>query len=270
VTRARKRMLVISSFAHFHMDPARLKATVNRGPELLRLFLEFAHRHGDAELLPRVMSEELNGFEQSVLHALERQGIPVYPQWGVSEYRIDFALAHPERPGQMVLAVETDGASYHHCVSARDRDRLRQDQLERLGWRFHRLWSTDWFRDPEAETRRIVERWQQACQAANEEHEPEEAPPPPPPATVTDTPAGAARGPRPRLPRHTTIRHYTDAELVRHCRWLLRDRLPVPRDDRINEAIETLGFQRRTRVMEERLRDALIQAEHILEREEVD
>jgi hypothetical protein len=51
---------------------------------------------------------------------------------------------------------------------------------------------------------------------------------------------------------------------------LLRDRLPVPRDDRINEAIETLGFQRRTRVMEERLRDALIQAEHILEREEVD
>ena len=45
----------------------------------------------------------------------------------------------------MVLAIECDGARYHSSPTARDRDRLRQDHLERLGWRFHRIWSTDWF-----------------------------------------------------------------------------------------------------------------------------
>ena len=47
----------------------------------------------------------------------------------------------------MVLAIEADGASYHSSPTARDRDRLRQEQLERLGWTFHRIWSADWFHD---------------------------------------------------------------------------------------------------------------------------
>ena len=38
---------------------------------------------------------------------------PHTPQYGVSGYRIDFACAHPHKPGQMVLAIEADGASYH-------------------------------------------------------------------------------------------------------------------------------------------------------------
>ena len=55
----------------------------------------------------------------------------------------------------MVLAIECDGASYHSSQTARDRDRLRQEQLERLGWRFHRIWSTDWFADPAGEVQRV-------------------------------------------------------------------------------------------------------------------
>jgi very-short-patch-repair endonuclease len=35
---------------------------------------------------------------------------------------------------------------------------LRQEVLERLGWRVHRVWSTDWFRDPQGETSRVVSR----------------------------------------------------------------------------------------------------------------
>ena len=49
-------------------------------------------------------------------------------------------------------------ATYHSAKSARDRDRLRQEVLERLGWQVHRVWSTDWFRDPQGETSRIVAR----------------------------------------------------------------------------------------------------------------
>jgi hypothetical protein len=40
--------------------------------------------------------------------------------------------------------------------SARDRDRLRQAVLENLGWRFHRIWSTDWYRHPDQELDRVI------------------------------------------------------------------------------------------------------------------
>ena len=68
------------------------------------------------------------------------------PQYGVSGYRIDFVVAHPSIPDRWVLAIECDGATYHSAQSARDRDRLRQEHLERLGWKFHRIWSTEWFK----------------------------------------------------------------------------------------------------------------------------
>ena len=60
------------------------------------------------------------------------------------------AVRDPDRPGRHALGIECDGATYHSAATARDRDRLRQDVLERLGWRLHRIWSTDWVRDPAA------------------------------------------------------------------------------------------------------------------------
>ncbi|WP_261556072.1 AAA domain-containing protein [Frankia tisae] len=162
ITRARVRMTVVSSFTHHDMAPAVEKAK-HRGPELLRRFLEFAANRGVGGLPGRPLDVEMNAFEKNVFDALVGAGIPTFPQWGVAEYRIDFALAHPESPGRMVLAVETDGLQYHRTASARERDRLRQAQLERLGWRFCRVWSIDWYRDPRGETARIVEEWRRAC-----------------------------------------------------------------------------------------------------------
>jgi REase_MTES_1575/Protein of unknown function (DUF3320) len=61
----------------------------------------------------------------------------------------------PPRPGEFILGVECDGATYHSARSARDRDRLRQQVLEGLGWRLHRIWSTDWFRNPKRESDKL-------------------------------------------------------------------------------------------------------------------
>jgi len=85
----------------------------------------------------------LNAFEADVRDALELKGIRTRPQFGASRYRIDLVAMHPKKPGRPVLAIECDGASYHSSATARDRDRLRQAHLQRLGWRFHRIWSTD-------------------------------------------------------------------------------------------------------------------------------
>lgn len=191
-----------------------------------------------------------------MLEALRGAGLPVHPQWGVGDYRIDFALAHPQRPGQMVLAVEADGERYHRTPTARERDRLRQEHLERLGWRFHRVWSMAWFADPVGETSRIVESWRRSVDLFD--HEPSPAParsaaPPPP-----DTPS---RGPRPAIPRREQITDYASYDLVRICTWLLSDGLPLAREDRISQAVTELGFRRRGRLIVERLNAAFDQAE---------
>ena len=99
--------------------------------------------------------------------ALEARGIRTRPQFGASRYRIDLVAMHPEKPGRPVLAIECDGASYHSSATARDRDRLRQAHLQRLGWRFHRIWSTDWFYSREQETQRAVSAYEEAVRTAD-------------------------------------------------------------------------------------------------------
>ena len=58
---------------------------------------------------------------------------------------------------KFILALECDGAAYHSSATARDRDRLRQSVLENLGWKFHRIWSTDWFANPQREMKKLKE-----------------------------------------------------------------------------------------------------------------
>ncbi|MFD1320136.1 AAA domain-containing protein [Micromonospora sonneratiae] len=261
VTRARSRMTVLSAFSHHDMDPTQTVATKNRGPELLRRYLEFVALGGD--LGARQHTEiKSNGLEQSVLAAVRQQGIVAAPQWGVSGYRIDLALAHPEQPGRMVLAVETDGHAYHEAHSARDRDRLRQQHLERLGWEFHRIWSTDWYRDPAGETARLVARWRQAVDRADQadradrvaETKPATAPSP---ATQPPSTPSSRRGPRPNVPAGLRITEYTREQLVRVCTWLLSDQLQRDRDERVQEAMTELGFRKRGSVIFRRLTEAL-------------
>ena len=69
---------------------------------------------------------------------------------------IDVAVVDPGNPGRYLMGIECDGATYHSAKSARDRDRLRQTILERLGWRIRRIWSTDWFKNPHAELQPII------------------------------------------------------------------------------------------------------------------
>jgi very-short-patch-repair endonuclease len=56
------------------------------------------------------------------------------------------------------LIPSRDRASYHSAKSAGDRDRLRQRVLEGYGWDIHRIWSTDWFRDPAKQVESVVAR----------------------------------------------------------------------------------------------------------------
>ena len=80
--------------------------------------------------------------------ALTNLGWEVHPQVGCSGYRIDLAIVDPEARGRCLLGIECDGANYHRAKTARDRDRLRESVLRDLGWKIHRVWSTDWWNNP--------------------------------------------------------------------------------------------------------------------------
>ena len=168
VTRAKLRTSLVTSFGSVDMEEGRSSA---RGVELLREYLVYAESRGADLGSANTLDEPLNAFELDVQSALEAHGISMKPQHGCSGYRIDFAARHPERPGGYVLAIECDGASYHSSPTARDRDRLRQDHLERLGWRFHRIWSTDWFRDRDAEIDRAVSAFKHAVAASERDYD---------------------------------------------------------------------------------------------------
>jgi very-short-patch-repair endonuclease len=94
-------------------------------------------------------------FEEYVTQQLKSMGCEVVPQVGVSGYFIDIGVKHPKWPHGFIMGVECDGATYHSSKSARDRDRLRQEVLERLGWYIYRIWSTDWFSDPTNEAAKL-------------------------------------------------------------------------------------------------------------------
>jgi very-short-patch-repair endonuclease len=94
-------------------------------------------------------------FEEEVLRSVARLGYDAVPQVGVAGYRVDVGVRHPTKPGSFALGIECDGATYHSSKVARDRDRLRQQVLEGLGWRIHRIWSTAWFFDRAGEEARL-------------------------------------------------------------------------------------------------------------------
>jgi very-short-patch-repair endonuclease len=154
ITRARSEMVVFTSFEPGMID---LTRTTARAVTDLKNFVAYAERG------PRAIAEAVRGslggadspFEEAVADELRRKGWTVVPQVGVSKFRIDLGVVHPDRPGDYLLGIECDGATYHSAATARDRDKVRAAILENLGWKLLRIWSTDWWIDRRGAADRI-------------------------------------------------------------------------------------------------------------------
>lgn len=149
VTRARSELHVFASFTAEQIDLGRTRAV---GVAHLKNFLDYAERGPAA--LPAMdrgsVGEADSLFESAVAQALEAYGWEVRHQIGVSGFRIDLGVVHPQKAGAYLAGIECDGATYHSSANARDRDRIREGVLRNLGWEIIRIWSTEWFRRPKA------------------------------------------------------------------------------------------------------------------------
>ena len=156
VTRAKCNVQLVSSMHYTDID---LKRTSAEGTRLLREYLDFAE-NGEIALERSVSVTPFERFdselETQVYDFLKSKGFSVDTQVGCSGFRIDLGLKRPNS-SDYVLAIECDGATYHSAQNARDRDRLRQSILEGMGWKFYRIWSTDWFRNRGIEQERLLE-----------------------------------------------------------------------------------------------------------------
>jgi len=146
LTRARFEMLVFSTLSPDHIDLSRTQA---RAVADLKHFLEYAERGPSALGAPihGSIGDFESPFESSVARALCNKGWDVHTQVGVSAYRIDLGIVHPDKPGIYLAGIECDGAMYHSSAVARERDKIRQSVLEGLGWTLFRVWSMDWWTD---------------------------------------------------------------------------------------------------------------------------
>jgi len=150
-TRAKRKIVTFASLKPTDILAGEEKA---RGVQMFRAWLEYC-ASGHVPDKAGAGGKTESPFEDYVVAQIEAMGCEAVPQVGAAGYRIDIGVRHPNWPYGYLLGVECDGASYHSSKSSRDRDRLRQEVLEGLGWRFHRIWSTDWFNDPRSQIARL-------------------------------------------------------------------------------------------------------------------
>lgn len=225
---------------------------------MLRDYLAFAASGGTDLGEVGGSGETQNAFEGDIFEALSAEGIPLIPQYGVSRYRLDFAAQHPEKPGLNVMAIECDGASYHSSTSARDRDRLRQQQLAAMGWRFHRIWSTDWMLHRARSIQEAVQAWEDAVRSCNERHDPDRkfgglfdnrgselAHANPAPIADFGAQVIERRGPMPRVSKDFVTDPRFRRQLAALVRWIKSDGLLRTDEELVDELMRATDIRRR-------------------------
>ena len=184
-TRAREKMVVVASIRAADIDSSKSATGVRK----LHDYLDYAER-GPIALQSTSGTDVLpyeSPLEEDVAKAIQEMGYVTVPQVGCSGYRIDLGVVDPANPGRFIVGVECDGASYHSSYCARDRDRLRQDILEGMGWTIYRIWAPSWVTSRKTEIQSLHERIETARQESSSPS-PLFSPVPPPTTTMPGPP----------------------------------------------------------------------------------
>ena len=155
VSRARCEMLVFSTMTSDQIDLRRTKA---KGVEGLKHFLEYAERQmlarrpqSDSDSADRIIAEQ-------IADRLQRAGYPAMIQLGRSSFKVNLAVALPSAPDCYRLGILIDGETYRRTQTTRDREVGQPGVLGNLNWEVMRVWSPDWFRQPDLVIERILTR----------------------------------------------------------------------------------------------------------------
>lgn len=263
ISRARLRCEVFTNLKAEDIDLNRSNAI---GIQAFKSFLKYAET-GDLDLAQSSGREPDSPFEQAVAENLERLGYRVEYQVGMAGFFIDLAIVDDQRPGAYLVGIECDGATYHRSASARDRDRLRQAILESKGWKILRVWSTDWFNNPNRELEKLKSGIEQAKNAVakpasspvqpalpitrqeNKFKSPEVA------ASTITTPYRLAQVTSPHHP--TAITEVAKYDLLRLIEAVVNVESPVHIDELVQRVSRALHFERASKTVRKGIVDAI-------------
>ncbi|HJJ47082.1 MAG TPA: DUF3320 domain-containing protein, partial [Methanocorpusculum sp.] len=149
ITRARERCVVFSNFRGYELP---ITPASPLGLKALSKFLIYAESRNMQSLSPNGAGEifEHDDFTDSVASMLEEAGYQISRNVGCAEFRIDIAVSDPQNPGIFMAGILCDSHYYWLTSNTRDRDSLRIQILEGLGWNIMRIWSAEWFQHPES------------------------------------------------------------------------------------------------------------------------
>jgi len=152
MTRAREQCVI---FSNFKSDDMGMREGMPEGVKALQAYLEYAE-YGHSAKLESVQTKDQ--LAESVASFLASKGVRTKMNIGVSSFRIDIAVCSPKDPSTYVLAICLDGKTYQKIKYTRDRDRMFAYMLSRMGWNTCRVWSMDWYSNPEAAKKRLWNR----------------------------------------------------------------------------------------------------------------
>ncbi|RBP65503.1 uncharacterized protein DUF4011 [Brevibacterium sanguinis] len=226
MTRARKRLTVVSSIEAEDFDPAKLTG----GAALLPRLLEEIAAGGVTQ--PGPHGEIYDPLFNDIASRLLQLGVVAHEHYN----GIDLAVANSaEDEHGMIIAVSGDGPQYASVRSIRQRDRVVPEQLERRGWRFMRVWSTDAFVDPQAETEKIYDVWRRAVEKMS-------------PQAILNAARAASvvvgrTGSRPKLVPGLPMHKYSESGLDAMIDWIQSDSV-VRNDAEIKDLLRTALAQK--------------------------
>lgn len=152
ITRAKRNVKLVSSILPSDID---LSRTESEGIRLLHDYIAFA-MNGSMALASSQTRVAQDEFKSSIADYIRSKGYIVRESIGCSGYKIDIAIKHTSQREEYVAGIECDGLSYVSARTARDRDRLRKSVLSSMGWRLYRVWSTEWYKNPEIEGQKLI------------------------------------------------------------------------------------------------------------------
>ncbi len=160
VSRARYEMKVFSTLKAEHID---LNRTASQGVAGLKAFLSFAEK-GKTVLAARSVNRNENNsaFVEMLAQKISQHGYHVHTNIGCSTYKIDIGVINPANNNEYLLGVLCDGNNYFNAATTRDREITQPAMLESLGWNVYRVWSADWWENPDKTIHTIIEKIKQA------------------------------------------------------------------------------------------------------------
>ncbi len=154
VSRARCEMIVYSTLKSSQVDLRRSKA---KGVEGLKHFLEYAETQSLAKNANAELQHNDTIVAEKIAKALQARGYVAQTHVGRSQFKVDVAICDKNQPDVYLMGLLLDGFGYRDTQTTRDREIVQPSVLSGLNWKVMRVWSVDWFNNPDRVINRIIE-----------------------------------------------------------------------------------------------------------------